>query len=138
LVRERLGEAPLLSQGTAARRRRRQRNAPPQPRRTLVGPGGASARAVGTADDAESTLSGAPGLLARRPSRAPTGALPPLTGRGAAGASVASLLLGGGSGAGGGLRSVVSQPDHVRLPEEYGKVCWGVCVCACAHACVCV
>jgi len=128
LVRERLGDLPLLSQGPAVRRRRRHRSQALLRSRV----GGLASAAAKPGDDADSMISSAthaaPGLLMRQPSAARTsvsgmcggarpGQLQPqpsMTGR----SSLVSLSL-----AGMGQKSLVmSQPDHVKLPEEYLKV----------------
>lgn len=137
LIRERLGDLPLLSQSPALRRRRRQRASTLlQQQRLLTGAkaGAEGYGAAAAAGDADSTVSGAthtlPGLLMRQASRSPSGvglqgSFPAVSsglqpqGSFRAG-SLASLSLAGG---GAGLRSMMmAQPDHVKLPDEYDKV----------------
>jgi hypothetical protein len=132
MVRERLGDLPLLSQAPAAGRRRRQRS-----QALLRHRGGLGSGLPRPGDDADSMASGAthaaPGLLLRQvsartsasggaalaPPRPPQQGLQPqqsFAGR----SSVLSMWAVGGVG--GGFRSVMSQPDHVKLPDEYLKV----------------
>lgn len=130
-MRDRLGDVPLLSQGPAAGRRRRPRR--PQPARQLGAPGAGGRPAAGsgfTGDGAESTMSaattGAPGLLLMlaptTSGRAPAG-LPALSTRRTLGGDGASAVEGASAaGAGWGARTALTQPDHVKLPEEYNKV----------------
>ena len=148
-MRERLGDLPLLAQGPAAARRRRPRGPPAGLPLVLRGPcrlhaddGGESVISGGTR--------AAPGLLLAKQGSLMTsasGCRPPSSGDGGTGCPTPggrlAPLLAQPSHAGGGSlaaaasdaasmalvgayasrrKSVLRQPDHIKLPEEYLKV----------------